>query len=183
MTRKYLSINENETLNNWLVANYGTADPAKVLCFENEKLRTNGWQFYYGSLNIGSHGGSYALAYYSNQIFIDEQGLAEFIKLNDIYHRYITIPNKRLCSIVMFFLSLYGQGGVKLITNLRLEKSVWGKEFHILLHAPILYQENEKLSLQFWYQQRTLVKISLYINPDNQIEYKREPIYDFLNKS
>lgn len=183
MTKKYLSINENEALKQWLEASYGSSDPAKVLCFENERLRINGWQFYYGSLNIGSHGGSYAVASYANQIYSDEQGLAEFIKHNDIYNRYALIPKNRLASIVMFFLSLYGQGGVKLITNLHLEESVWGKEFSILLHAPIFIQEKDKLSIQFWYQQRTLVKVSLFITPDNQMEYKREPIYDFLNKS
>ncbi len=182
MTKKYLTLNENESLKKWLESNYGSSAPSKVLCFEKEQLRTNGWQFYYGSLNIGSHGGSYAVASYSSQIYSDEEGLAEFIKLNDIYNRYASIPKKRLSSIVMFFLSLYGQGGVKLITNLRLEESVWGKEFCMFLHAPILNQEKDKLSLQFWYQQRTLVKISLSITPDNRMDYKREPIYDFLNK-
>lgn len=182
MTRKYLSLNGNETLNNWLENNYGSSDQSKVLCFENKLLRTNGWQFYYGSLNVDSHGGSFAVATHANQIFIGDEGLAQFIKLNDLYNRYASIPKKRLASIVMFFLSLYGQGGVKLITNLRHERSVWGKEFVKYLHPPIIYREKDKLCLQLWFQQRTLVKINLYITPDNQMEYKRETMYDFLNK-
>lgn len=182
MTRKYFSIEENEALKKWLESNYESSEPVKVLCFENEKLRTNGWQFYYGSLNIGSHGGSYAIATYSNKVYSEEKGLEEFIKLNDIYHRYESIPKKRLSSIIMFFLSLFGQGGVKLITNLRLEKSIWGKEFSIHLHPPMLLKEKDRLCVQFWFQQRTLVKVSLFVAPDNQIEFKREPIYDFLNQ-
>jgi len=182
MTKKYLSIEGNEALNKWLEANYGTSNLSKFLCFENEQIRTNGWQFYYGSQNDSSNGDSYAVASFANQIYTEEAGLAEFIKQNDLYNRFASIPKKRLCSIVMFFLSLYGQGSVKLITNLRLEESVWGKEFRIHLHAPMIYRDKDKLLLQFWFQQRTLVKISLEITPDNRMEYKREPIFDFMNQ-
>ncbi len=157
-------------LRRWLEEAYGSSDPSRVLAFERKALRRPGWRFFYGALNVPSHGGSYAVAIHGGRVLQGETGLAEFVRDHDVHGHPGAIPAEELAATAMFFLSRFGAGDAMLITDPKQERKSFPSRVGKLLHEPRLAAERDDLVLQFWYLQRMLIRVTLHIRPGNALE-------------
>jgi hypothetical protein len=164
----------------WLEKTYGSADPSRVLAFERKQLHMPGWRFFYGSLNVPSHGGAYAVAVHNEQVWQGEAGLVQFVKDKDVYGHPDALPVEELAAVAMFFLSHFGRRDAKLITDLAKERKAWDEKFSQLLYEPRMTPEDDGYVLQFWYLQRTLIRVTLHIRPNNEITYDKKVISELL---
>ncbi len=167
-------------LRQWLEEVYGSSDPSRVLAFEQQALRRPGWRFFYGALNVPSHGGSYAVAIHEGRILQGEEGLAGFIRDRDVHGHPSAITAEELAATATFFLSRFGAGDAMLIADAREEGKAWRKRIRQFLHDPRLSAEGEGYRLEFWYLQRMLVRVTLHIRPGNAVECEKATIVDLL---
>jgi len=180
MSTQSIPYGEPDCLTHWLKETYGSADPARVRKIEAGQFQESGWRFFFGSLNIPSHGGAYAVAVHDGAVWEGEAGLAEFFRDRDLYHHSDALPVDKLAGIVMFFLSHYGAGDAMLITDPSEQGKPWEKRFRRLLHRPKILLQGEALLLQFWYLQRTLIRVDLQVDQSNAFTYEKKVISELL---
>lgn len=170
---------EQISLNRWLEETYGSTDPSRVLSFEATDLRVPNWRFFFGSLEPAPRA-TYAVAIHAGRVLEGEGGLVEFFKEKDIYNHPDSLSIHKLAGIATFFLSHYGEGDVMLITDPVEQGKWWDETFRELLHEPRMKAANDGYVLQFWFLQRTLIRVSIRIQKNNEIAYDMNVISELL---
>ncbi len=165
-------------LHRWLEKTYEPTDPSRGLSFEAWQFQVPNWRFFFGSLESPDVG--YAVAVHERRALTGEAGLAEFVKDKDVYNHPDALPLDKLAGIAMFFLSFYGKGDAMLITDPVKQGEPWAEKLRRLLHEPRLTTGDDGHVLQFWYLQRMLIRITLYIRPNNEISHDEKMIVELL---
>lgn len=165
-----------KVLHRWLAETYGSSDPARVLAFEYDKLSVPGWRFFYGSLNVPSHGGAYAVAIHASKIWQGQDGLAELVRDLDLYDHPEALPVDTLALAGMFFLSHFGRRDARLIREPSTDARSYRPALRRRLQPPQRVVEADGWMLEFWYEQRTLIRVRLHITQGSVLRSEQQAI-------
>jgi len=165
-----------EILRHWLAETYGSSEPERVLAFEYEKLRIPGWCFFYGSLNVPSHGGAYAVAVHAGRIWQGEEGLTELVRDLDLYSHPNALSVDTLALAGVFFLSHFGRRDARLIREPSADARSYRPALRRRLQPPRRVAEADGWMIEFWYEQRTLIRVRLHIMRGNVLRSEQQAI-------
>jgi hypothetical protein len=179
MPDKSTSDRDQLALQQWLQGAYGSAYPSRVQVLEAHWFNVPDWRFCFGSLEPAPSA-TFAVALHEGRVLQGQDGLAEFVRDQDLYHRPAAIGLEKLAGIAMFFLSRYGAGDAMLIASPAQDGSSWRSEIQRLLHEPRIASRDDGYLVEFWYVQRMLMRVSVRIRPGNEIECHTEQITDLL---